>query len=156
MKKIANILLIIFACTSLVACNGQMNKQGGGTILGGVAGGLLGSQFGKGEGKILATAAGALLGGFMGNQIGQTMDRQDQMLAHRASSRALENARTGQSTSWKNPDSGNRGTITPTRTYQNHGQYCREYQHNIVVGGKTQKAFGRACRQPDGQWKVVN
>ena len=26
----------------------------------------------------------------------------------------------------------------------------------IVVGGESQKAYGQACRQPDGSWKVVN
>lgn len=30
---------------------------------------------------------------------------------------------------------------------------CREYQTTITIGGKPQKAYGRACRQPDGTWK---
>lgn len=30
---------------------------------------------------------------------------------------------------------------------------CREYQTTIIVGGQPQKAYGRACRQPDGTWK---
>jgi len=30
---------------------------------------------------------------------------------------------------------------------------CREYQTTIVVGGKPEKAYGKACRQPDGTWK---
>jgi len=33
------------------------------------------------------------------------------------------------------------------------GPQCREYQTTIVIGGKPQQAFGRACRQPDGTWK---
>ena len=43
--------ILIFATTSLLlqGCNGQMNKQSGGTLIGGLAGGLLGSQFGGGE-----------------------------------------------------------------------------------------------------------
>jgi hypothetical protein len=36
------------------------------------------------------------------------------------------------------------------------GQYCREYTRNIVVGGKQQKAYGNACMQPDGRWKIVD
>ena len=56
MKKIANLLLITFVSISITACNGQMNKQGGGTLIGGLAGGLLGSQFGGGEGKLVAVA----------------------------------------------------------------------------------------------------
>jgi hypothetical protein len=30
---------------------------------------------------------------------------------------------------------------------------CREYQTTIMIGGKPEKAYGRACRQPDGTWK---
>jgi len=30
---------------------------------------------------------------------------------------------------------------------------CREYQTTVTIGGKPQKAFSRACRQPDGTWK---
>jgi hypothetical protein len=30
---------------------------------------------------------------------------------------------------------------------------CREYQTSIMIGGKPQKAYGKACRQPDGTWK---
>ncbi len=38
-----------------------------GTVGGAVAGGLVGSQFGKGNGKGLATAGGAVAGGALGN-----------------------------------------------------------------------------------------
>ena len=68
---------------------------------------------------------------------------------------SLEYGRTGQSAGWQNPDSGNSGSFTPTRTYQQPGgQYCREYQQQIVVGGEKQTSYGTACRQPDGTWQV--
>ena len=56
---------------------------------------------------------------------------------------------------WRNPDSGNSGSITPTRTYEiANGQYCREYRQTIVIGGEPQQAYGTACRQPDGTWQT--
>lgn len=30
---------------------------------------------------------------------------------------------------------------------------CREYQTTVTIDGKPQKAYGKACRQPDGTWK---
>ncbi|HEY4345689.1 MAG TPA: hypothetical protein VGN05_15175 [Parvibaculum sp.] len=36
------------------------------------------------------------------------------------------------------------------------GQYCREYQSSVRVGGQMQYGYGTACQQPDGQWRVVN
>lgn len=40
-----------------------------GTVLGAVAGGLLGNQVGGGNGKKIATVAGAAAGGYAGNQV---------------------------------------------------------------------------------------
>ncbi|MBD5754935.1 glycine zipper 2TM domain-containing protein, partial [Citrobacter freundii] len=40
-----------------------------GSVLGAVAGGVIGHQFGGGRGKDIATVAGALGGGYAGNQI---------------------------------------------------------------------------------------
>ena len=33
---------------------------------------------------------------------------------------------------------------------------CREFQQTITVGGRTETAYGTACRQPDGDWKIVS
>ena len=42
---------------------------GGGALIGAVVGGALGNQFGRGQGRVVATAVGALGGGLLGNQI---------------------------------------------------------------------------------------
>ena len=34
--------------------------------------------------------------------------------------------------------------------------YCREYTQVVNIGGRNETAYGKACRQPDGQWKVVS
>jgi len=44
-----------------------------GTLIGAVAGGLLGSQIGGGGGKKLAAVAGAVAGGYAGNKIQETL-----------------------------------------------------------------------------------
>ncbi len=33
---------------------------------------------------------------------------------------------------------------------------CREYQSTASVEGRPQAVVGKACRQPDGAWKIVN
>lgn len=35
------------------------------------------------------------------------------------------------------------------------GRTCREYQTTVSVGGAPQPAYGTACLQPDGSWRVV-
>lgn len=127
----------------------------GGTVLGAIGGGLLGAQMGHGTGQIAMAAAGTLLGAFVGNEIGQSLDRADAMAAEDAS-RSAYGAPMGQTITWNNPANGHNGTITPVREGQDStGNYCREFQQRVQVGGKSQQAYGKACRKPDGAWEVV-
>ena len=34
--------------------------------------------------------------------------------------------------------------------------YCREYTREIVIDGETQTAYGTACMQADGSWRLIN
>jgi len=132
-----------------------MNKTTGGTVVGGAAGALAGAQFGHGSGKIAAAAVGTLLGAFIGHEVGASLDRADQMYAQRAETQA-QSAPIGQAIQWNNPESGHSGSIVATRDGTGpNGAYCREYQTTVNVGGQNQQAYGTACRQPDGTWKVV-
>lgn len=153
------VVLALIAALGLGACSTRQagDKQVGGTVLGAVAGGLAGSAFGRGEGRLIMTGLGTLVGAFIGSEVGQSLDTADKLAAERTAQRTFEYGRTGQTQTWSNPDSGHSGTVTPTRTYQQaDGAYCREYQQTVTVGGKTEQAYGRACRQPDGNWKIVN
>lgn len=140
----------------LAACSSDYGpKQTGGTVLGGVGGAVAGAQFGKGTGNLAMTAIGTLLGAFVGSEVGKSLDRADQQYAAQAETRAHA-APVGQTISWNNPDSGNSGTYTPTRDGRDQsGNYCREYQSTVSIGGQSEQAYGTACRQPDGSWKVV-
>ncbi len=156
--KNTSIAIVFAAALSLGACvSDQGNKQIGGTLIGAGLGGLAGSQIGSGTGQLAAVGAGVLLGGLLGNEVGKSLDKADQAYAQRSYNSALEKTATGQTSTWVNPDSGNSGTYTPVKTYQtDNGQYCREFQQTITVGGRTEDAYGTACRQPDGSWKIVN
>jgi surface antigen len=78
------------------------------------------------------------------------------MYAERTAQNALETSRAGQTSTWRNPDSGHEGTVTPIRTYQTaSNQNCREYETTVTIDGRQERAVGRACRQADGTWKIV-
>ena len=142
---------------SLSACAELQNnpKRSLGTLLGAGLGALAGSQIGGGTGQLAAVAIGALGGAYLGGEVGGSLDRADKAHAERASRSALEYTRTGQTVRWRNPDSGHSGTFTPTRTYQAaNGRNCREYQTTVSVGGQSKDAYGTACRQGDGTWKI--
>ena len=141
----------------LTACTAGNEKETAGTVLGGVGGAVLGSQIGGGSGRLIATALGTLAGALIGNQIGQGLDKVDKLEMHKAEAQA-HIAPVGQTIVWNNPDTGNSGTVTPVRDGRSSGTgaYCREYQTTVTVGGKKQDAYGTACQQPDGSWKVID
>ncbi len=156
--KIRQIVAVALFPVILTACGNLGGpKQTGGTLLGGGLGALAGSQIGGGTGRFAAVAIGTLLGAFVGGKAGKSLDRADKLFANRMAQGSLEQAPSGQSSTWKNPDNGHSGTFTPTRTFQTTGGgFCREYQQTVTVGGDTQRAFGKACRQPDGSWRITS
>jgi len=136
---------------------GMGQKQTGGALVGAGLGGLAGSQIGGGSGKIVTTALGVVLGGLLGSEVGKSLDRSDQVYMDQQTTRALESAPTNQMSNWVNPDSQSQASVVPTRTYQQpNGSYCREYTQTVTISGRQQKAYGTACRQPDGTWQVVS
>ena len=155
-KKIGRIIPVVFVAVALSACTtagGQ--KQTGGTLIGAGLGALAGSQVGSGSGKLAAVAIGTLGGALLGNSVGKSLDRADRLHLAQAAESA-HSAPIGQPVIWRNPDTGNQGSVTPIREGQQSktGAYCREYQQSVTVGGRTEKAFGTACRQPDGSWQI--
>lgn len=153
-KKIIASLALSLTLISCAEQGGAFNKQGIGTILGGAGGAVLGSNIGKGHGRIAAIALGTLAGAALGNSLGSSLDKADKQYMTNTSQNTLESVPTGQTVAWKNPDSGNSGSITPTKTFQNNGKYCREYTQTVKVAGKIQQAYGQACRQADGSWQI--
>ena len=131
-------------------------KQTLGTIGGAGIGALIGSQVGGGKGQLAAVAIGTLAGAWAGSEVGKSLDKADKLYAQRTAQNSLEYNKTSQSSSWRNPDSGHSGTFTPTRTYHTAGgANCREFETTIYVDGRDERGVGRACRQPDGSWKII-
>ena len=148
------IFLILFAFLGCASNSFETNQK---AIIGGVggaaAGGLIASAL---HANTAGVIGGMILGGLIGGAVGDRMDAADRREANRATYAALESKSTGTTTGWQNPDSGNSGAVTPIRTYQARGgEYCREYEQKVTVSGETQTAYGTACRQPDGNWQVV-
>ena len=130
---------------------GLVSSEVVGGVIGGAVGGVAGAQFGKGKGKTAATIGGAIAGVLVGAAVGRSMDDVDQNCV----GRILEHAPDRRQIRWEN-ERGEDYAVVPLRTFQTDGMYCREYQTAATIGGKVQHAYGTACRQPDGAWKIVN
>lgn len=148
-------LIALSVCLSLAACEQGNDKQILGTLGGAGVGALLGSQVGGGKGQLAAIAIGTLAGAWGGSEIGKSLDKADKLYAQRTAQDTLEYNKAGQVSTWRNPDTGHSGTVTPVSTYRaESGSDCREFESTIYVDGKQETGKGTACRQADGTWKI--
>ncbi len=151
MKRTFIAFISILVGISLASCS-NMSKQDIGTVSGGVIGGLVGSQFGGGSGKLVAVGVGALAGALIGGAIGKNMDDTDRLKM----TQALETNKLNQPAYWQNQKSGSSYTVTPTKNVTVDGNpYCREYTTTAIIAGKKQQMYGTACRKPDGTWEMA-
>lgn len=142
---------------SVAGCEGPQQTTGAvtGAALGATAGALLGRGTG---GRLAGAAIGAVIGGFIGSEIGRRLDERDRMMYAQATAYAAERQPVGQPATWQNPQSGNRGTVTPTsQAYRGgDGRQCRNFSETITLkDGKTETINGRRCKNADGSWEFV-
>jgi surface antigen len=163
--KNGSVLIMFFICALLLAScqsGAAPGTAGGGVstkgIIGGLGGATAGGLLAAGLGASpLGIAGSVIAGGLVGGYVGTKLDQADHREAEKVAVRALEASPSGNATNWSNPDSGNYGTFTPTRTYQTaNGQYCREFKQTIYIDGEAHETQGTACRRPDGTWEIVN
>ncbi len=95
-EKLFSTCVVLLTAANLAGC-ANMSKQDVGTVSGGILGGLVGSQFGKGSGQLVAVGAGALAGAYLGGAIGKNMDETDRLKM----SQALESNPVGQPAYWQ-------------------------------------------------------
>lgn len=141
---------------TLGGCMGSNELAG--TTIGGIAGGVIGNQFGDGDGKVAATALGAVVGASVGGALGRSLDEQSRAMANQATLQAVTSG-SSDTYYWDNPANAGgpaAGQVNVTRAGSNSaGQPCREYISTVRIAGESQEAFGIACREADGSWRIV-
>ncbi len=147
----APIKIALVGISLIVASGCTANNESVGTVSGAVIGGIVGNQFGKGNGRVAATALGALAGGVIGGNIGRRLDYQSRQSALQAEYNALETGRSGAPVRWQGTGQ-TYGEVVPQQPYQVGASNCRRYTHTIYIGGQPETATGTACRNADGTW----
>lgn len=95
------------------------------------------------------------IGALVGAKVGTSMDQIDQACV----ARILEFAPDRAAVRWygapKLDYGGPAFAVTPLRTFERDGQYCRDYQAVATVSGEDEQIYGTACRMTDGVWRVA-
>ena len=79
----------------------------------------------------------------------------NQQRRHESAMAAASMAPVGEPIIWQ--DGNASGSVRTVRIGQTAtGLQCREFQHTVTIGGRTQQAYGTSCLQPDGSWKIIS
>jgi surface antigen len=142
----AALLTLGFGSTAASAdeCSGRDHTAG--TVLGAIAGGVLGGAVSDGNGG--AVIGGALLGGLAGNAIARDMDCEDRPYAARTYYNSFQGP-VGRRYSWNH--GRNRGYVVSTREYRVRGEICRDFTQVTYRRGREFTQQGTACRPMRGR-----
>ena len=149
--SIKKVLFFSLIMLSVSGCDPQSYPklgQMGGLVLGGATGGFLGSTIGKGRGRVVATLLGAVLGSALGSMIGARLDPKEQREVQDSTLYALE---SGEAQTWKSSSKNVRCIVRPQPL---DARGCREYKTVIIIDGKREEAYGRACKDEFGHWQI--
>jgi surface antigen len=130
------------------ACSGRDHT--GGTILGAIAGGVLGGAVSHGNGG--AVIGGVLLGGLAGNAVSRDMDCEDRPYAARSYDESFHGP-VGRRYEWRRGP--NRGYIITNREYRRHGRLCRDFTQVVYRHGRELDRDGTACLRRNGEWEFL-
>jgi len=74
---------------------------------------------------------------------------------HEAAQIKATTAPVGEAITWETADA--KGQVVATKQGSStEGLTCREFQQTVSIGGESEEAYGTACLQADGAWKVVS
>jgi surface antigen len=116
--------------------------------IGGAAGGaLLGQAIGH---STEATLIGVAIGTMLGYMVGSEMDKYDAQRLNYVYERGV----SGQTSTWINPDKGQRMVIPQPAYNGPQGRPCRKAEISAIIDGRTQSTYTTACRDPYGSWQL--
>jgi len=90
-------------------------------------------------------------------QLRQAFTASDKVMYAKCINDTMGKAPVGKTWTWKNSQSGNGGTVTPTSAPQRHDdRTCRTFSETIALkDGRNEKLDGRACQKADGSWEIT-
>ena len=165
--KIAKIVAVTVMAAGLVGASVSDSRADHQTLLGGLLGGAagagLGAAFGGGKGAAIGGVSGLLLGALAGNTIGREKrysrpPAQGYYAPPPAGYTAYQQPTYapayGGATAYVPPPAPPVVVAPQAPAYS--ANYCRDFNQKIVIDGVERNAYGKACLQPDGSWRIVN
>lgn len=73
---------------------------------------------------------------------------------HEAAQIEAASAAVGKKVMWNDAQAS--GYVVTVKEYPSANGVCREFRQQVQIGNNIEQAYGTACLQPDGAWKIVS
>lgn len=144
MQRVA--LIVTLSCFLIAGFGCASNKAQEGATVGGLAGATIGALTFKD--KMLGAAVGAGVGVLMGYIVGNEWDKSDEEKLQST----LETNKSGETSSWTNPDTGESYSATPDHPYMEDQRVYRDVVIKDEKEGHT--IMAKAWRDDNGVWHL--
>ena len=104
---------------------------------------------------LMSFAAQALNYQFMHRSPISYFTQEDLAIANAKALEILDAGADGETSEWRNDASGNHGSYTIRKTFQKDGQPCRTVTVHDVGGPAEMTTTHTACKDTDGEWKIL-
>lgn len=126
----------------------RVEKVGKDVGKGGVLGGIITAPF-----KLIG-GAGKALTSTIGLDKKASLTAVDDRLAQEATDAVLKTGKPGNKQNWKNPESGNQGSVLWLSGTEQNGQACVALRYSVTPKDKKSHVVDvNLCQQKDGSWK---
>ena len=147
---------ILTLCILINSCANKEDNKLFGQILGSAAGAYLGSKFGSGVGKDLSMILGGAVGFLVGGKIAELLDEDEQQDLNETISDSLDNNKDNEVDKWESTkDSNTKAEVIPLNKYDIEEKTCRDFKKIITKDGKKIEEASTACRDENGNWKII-
>ena len=152
MLLIGAVVIPLGGCETIERETGFNRATQTGALGGATFGGIVAALAGANPAWI---AASVVLGGVTGGAIGNYLGREDGEKHARSNLSALDGLGRGQTSSWRNQQTGNSGSTTVTSvTTRPDGTQCKAFRETVRTKAETVTKEATACRAPGGTWRV--
>ena len=105
--------------------------------------------------RVLLLFSFLLLGACSNHRLTVGLGTESSSLMTESFQKALEESKSGFSSSWYNSNTNTSGTVTVISTYYRYKKPCREFIATIHGNKGTQNRYGDACRYGQYNWRLI-
>ena len=78
----------------------------------------------------------------------------DMEMLRSAARNVLNYGPDGEAKRWENKETGAKGVLTPLRSFEQDGMFCRQLEAFNEVGGASGRSVFIFCQQEDDTWRI--